>query len=187
MSVFYANNDDGNAVLPGVVQLIFRIKEIHEKNCVLGENNLSFADPDYEIVVTYNIEALDSGYCVFSIVVPTLSESITEFNEYYLPGLVIDSLNYNGSSEKAKLVNGYNTSFQLFEFDNETSYLLKNSTIFGNLISIIIPPNGRIDALHFTLNAVPLQMPSVDFDTYYFEIITMPESAIWIRPSQYIL
>lgn len=129
ITLFFVGSSLNNIILT------YRIKEYHAANC-LGEN-LIFSS---NFIQSFQIGANHSGPCIFSIISP--STIWTNYSNF----LVFTSLRYENNSV-VSVVSGYNSTYTLFGFNKTTAQFYNGVYLFGNFLSLIIPPgsvlNGR--------------------------------------------
>jgi hypothetical protein len=149
-----------NYVLPrGFFQLIFRDQELHAANCN-NANNLNWVFP-YNKSFVYEMTAENSGNCLLTILpaestVETINSPINS-TIIYISILKVLNLKFKGEGI-AKVVIGYNETYELFSFSSNTATYWNDTIIYGNMISFIIPPSGQLFVECESLNSISNQI-----------------------------
>jgi hypothetical protein len=110
------------------MQIVYRNIEEHAKNCI-NTSNLVYASANINDQ-HQQFFATSSGPCTFSIIKPSLNGNS---NVNIVPSLNILSINYTGNSS-VKVVTDYNTTFMLFEVNEEEAPLWNNIEVYGTEI-----------------------------------------------------
>lgn len=134
-TVFYSGASSNN------IEIVSRVREYHSKNCNTMQNLRFFQS--FQPTDISSISALDSGPCTISFMI-TMSKY--PGYAYHLTPL---HLRYSGSNDSIKVVS-LNESYLLFEMDRENVGEWKRVSIYGTLISYIIPPNGTLFGKYYT-------------------------------------
>lgn len=133
ITLFYVGPSSNDIIIAS------RIHEHYTQNCDSADN-LDIANIVH-LRYSKTISAKGSGNCLFSILMPTLSLKFDQ-NEYH-SYIILNYFEYIGSGS-VSTVSGYNDTFKLFEFDNQTDNQWTNNAIPVSLLSFIIPPNGTL-------------------------------------------
>uniref|UniRef100_A0A914D0E8 Protein kinase domain-containing protein n=1 Tax=Acrobeloides nanus TaxID=290746 RepID=A0A914D0E8_9BILA len=159
-------------VSTNTIMIVSRIAEYHAANCDQDQNLIFLSR---EKVYYKEIRALNSGTCIFSLIIP-----ISDLDGYY--NAMGSSPEYNGASS-VSLVAGYNASYTLLEFNNKTTGTFKSAIIFGTIVSFLIPPNGRL--MSFCSSGV-MQVGFVQYHfstDHFFAIFMSPNYPSWSHAS----
>lgn len=117
------------------------------------------------------MSALQSGSCIFSLIVPY----VFNYDQVSIATLNVGSLNYRGDAN-VKVVSGnqhINDTYILFEFNQGNALLWKDITLYGNPISFIIPPGGVLNLFEFQ-SQYYLQQNEHNFNESRFGIVMSP-------------
>uniref|UniRef100_A0A914E1I0 receptor protein-tyrosine kinase n=1 Tax=Acrobeloides nanus TaxID=290746 RepID=A0A914E1I0_9BILA len=150
-------------VSTNTIMIVSRIAEYHAANCDQDQNLLFLSNNN----VHKEIMALNSGTCIFSLIIP-----ISDLEGYYNT-MFKSPPEYNGESS-VSLVAGYNASYPLLEFNSTSTGIFDYSYIFGTIVSFLIPPNGKL------INSYSSGLVQVGFeryrfsDNYFFQIFMSP-------------